>query len=151
MQATHDPISKPINVDLNLFVYLRTPAWQTFSLSNESIDRTLAHVADVVHRGLEIQTAVLHKDYDHIVCVSLGLFTIIGEDVLSFFYERGGSDRLGGAYVGPRYEVVGGFSESIHNGVLHYFVWEVESVRIFDESPAWFASACIPADINVRI
>jgi hypothetical protein len=77
MQAAHDPISKPINVDLNLLIYLRSPAWETLSLSNESIDRALAHVADIVHRGLKVQTAVLHKDYDHIVCVPLGLFTVV--------------------------------------------------------------------------
>ena len=152
MQAAHDPISKPINVDPDLLVYLRAPAWQAFSLSNESIDRTLAHVANVVHRGLEVQTAVLHKDYNHIVRVSLGLFTIIGEDVLLLVYERGGSDHQGGrAYVRPRYEVVCGFSESLHNRVFHHLVWNIELVRVFDESPARFASACIPADSNVRI
>lgn len=90
MQAAHDPISEAINVDLDLFVYLRTPTREAFSLGNESIDRALAHVADVVHRGLEIQTAVLHQDYNHVVRVALGLFAIIGEDVLSSssLYER---------------------------------------------------------------
>lgn len=153
MQATHDPISKPINVDLDLFVYLRAPTWQTFSLNNESIDRTLAHFADIVHRGLEVQTAMLHKDCDHIMRVPFRLFTIVGKDVLSLVYERGGSDHLGGggAYVGPRYEVVGGFSESLNNGVFHRFIWDIKPVRVFDEGPAWLASARIPADIDVRI
>ena len=89
MQAAHDPISKPINVDPDLLVYLRAPARKTSPLRNESIDRALAHVADVVDRGLEVQTAVLHQDHNHIVRVALGLFAIIGEDVLSFVcYER---------------------------------------------------------------
>ena len=90
MQAAHDPISKTINVDLNLFVYLRAPAWKSLSLGDVSIDRILAHVTDVIHSGLEIQAAVLHEDDDHIVCIALGLFTIIGEDVLLLVcYERG--------------------------------------------------------------
>jgi hypothetical protein len=152
MQATHDPISEPINVDLNLLIYLRAPTWQAFSLSNESIDRTLAHIADVVHRGLEVQTTMLHKDYNHIVSVSLGLFTIVGEDVLSSFYERGGSEYVvGQTYVGPRYKVVGGFSESLHYGVFHHFVRDIESVRVFDESPAWFAPARISANCDVWV
>ena len=82
MQAAHDPISEAINVDLDLLVYLRAPARKSFSLGDESIDRVLAHVADVIHCRLEIQTAVLHKDHNHVVCIALGLFTIIGEDVL---------------------------------------------------------------------
>ena len=59
--------------------------------------------------------------------------------------------KRGVAYVRPRYEVVCGFPESLHNGVFHHFVWDVELVCIFDESPARFTSACIPADSNVRI
>ena len=90
MQAAHNPISKAMNVDLNLFVYLRAPARNALSLSDESIDRALAHVADVIYGGLEIQTAVLHKDYNHVVRIALGLFAIVGEDVLLFIcYERG--------------------------------------------------------------
>ena len=90
MQAAHDPISKAINVDLNLLVYLRAPAWQSLSLGDVSIDRALAHVTDVIHSGLEIQTAVLHEDDNHIVCIALGLFTIVGENVLVLaYYERG--------------------------------------------------------------
>ena len=83
MQTPNDPISKSINVDLNLLIYLRTPSRETFSLSNESIDRALAHVADTVHRRLEIQTAVFHEDYNHVVRIPLRLFAIVGEDVLS--------------------------------------------------------------------
>lgn len=90
MQATHDPISKAINVDLNLLVYLRAPARETLSFGDESIDRALAHVADVIYGRLEIQAAVLHKDYNHVVCVALGLLAIVGEDVLLLIcYERG--------------------------------------------------------------
>ena len=35
--------------------------------------------------------------------------------------------------------------------MLNHFVRDIESVRVFDESPAWFTSARIPADINVRV
>lgn len=61
------------------------------------------------------------------------------------------SDLTGRAHIGPRYEVVGSFSESLHNGVLHDLVWDIEAVRVLDESPAWFASARIPADCDVGI
>ena len=89
MQAAHDPISEPINVDLHLLVYLRAPAGQTPPLRYEPIDRALAHVADVVDRGLEVQAAVLHQNHNHVVRVALGLFAVVREDVLSFVrYER---------------------------------------------------------------
>ena len=91
MQAAHDPISKTINVDLNLFVYLRAPAWKSLSLGDVSIDRILAHVTDVIHSGLEIQAAVLHEDDNHVVSIALCLFTIIGEDVLLLVYHERGS------------------------------------------------------------
>ena len=55
------------------------------------------------------------------------------------------------AYVGPGYEVVGCFSESLHDWVFHHFVWDVESVRVLDESPAWFTSAGIPTHCDVRV
>lgn len=54
-------------------------------------------------------------------------------------------------YVGPRYEVVGGFSESLHDGVFYDFVWEIEAVCVLDERPAWFAPARVPADCDVGI
>ena len=60
-------------------------------------------------------------------------------------------DLTGRAHIRPRYEVVGGFSESLHNGVPHDFVWDIEAVRILDKSPAWFASARIPADCDVGV
>lgn len=59
--------------------------------------------------------------------------------------------RAARAYIGPGYEVVGGFSKSIHDGVLHDFVWNVEAVRVLDKSPAGFTSARIPADRDVGI
>ena len=69
-----------------------------------------------------------------------------------FVMSGGRGDYLKGrAYVGPRYEVVGGFPESLHNGVFHDFIWDVKVVRILDEGPAWFASARIPTDCDVGI
>lgn len=67
--------------------------------------------------------------------------------------SAGGSDHhlAGRTYVGPRYEVVGGFPESLHNGVLHDFVWDIEVVRVLDKGPARFASARISADRDVGI
>jgi len=62
------------------------------------------------------------------------------------------SDHLPGrTHVGPSYEVVGGFSEGLHNGVLHDFLWDIKAVRVLDESPAWFASARVSADCDVGI
>ena len=55
------------------------------------------------------------------------------------------------AYVGPCYEIVGSFSKSLHNRVFHDFVWDIEAVCVFDESPAWFASTRISADRDVGI
>jgi hypothetical protein len=70
----------------------------------------------------------------------------------SFVMSVGESDDpTGRAHIGPRYEVVGGFSESLHHGVLHDLVRDVEAVRVLDESPAWFAPARIPADCDVGI
>ena len=57
----------------------------------------------------------------------------------------------GWAYIGPRHKVVGSFSESFHNGVLHDFIWDIEVVGVLDEGPAWFASARVPADCDVGI
>ena len=62
-----------------------------------------------------------------------------------------GDDLTGRAHIGPRYEVVGSFSESLHKGVPHDFVWDIEAVRVLNKSPARFASARIPADCNVGI
>ena len=70
------------------------------------------------------------------------------------YMSAGGSDHhhlAGRTYIGPRYEVVGGFPESLHNWVLHDFVWDIEAVRVFDKGPAWFASARISADRDVGI
>ena len=55
------------------------------------------------------------------------------------------------AHIGPRYEVVRSLSECLHNGVCHDLVWDIEAVRVLDQSPAWFASARIPADCDVGI
>ena len=63
----------------------------------------------------------------------------------------GGDCQTERTYVGPRDEVVGGFSECLHNGVLNDFVWDIEAVRVLDESPAWFTSARIPADGDIGI
>lgn len=35
--------------------------------------------------------------------------------------------------------------------MLHDFVWDIEAVRVLDESPARFASARIPADCDIGI
>ena len=58
---------------------------------------------------------------------------------------------MGRAYVRPRHKVVGGFSESLHDRVFYDFVWDIEVVRVLDESPARFASARIPADRDIGI
>jgi len=65
----------------------------------------------------------------------------------------GGSDHYlaGRTYVGPRYEVVGGFPESLHNRMLHDFVWDIEAVRVLDKGPTWFASTRISTDCDVGI
>lgn len=66
--------------------------------------------------------------------------------------SAGGSDHpKGRTYVGPRYEVVGGSSESLYNGVFHDFVRDIETVRVPHKSPAWFISARIPADCDIGI
>jgi len=35
--------------------------------------------------------------------------------------------------------------------MLHYLVWDIETVRVLDKSPARFASAGVPADGDVGI
>lgn len=53
-------------------------------------------------------------------------------------------------YVGPCDEVVGGFFHSHDHRVGHDLIRQVDTCSVFDKCKAWFASARIPPDGDVR-
>ena len=94
VEATDDPICQALDVNLYLCIDFWAPRWKLGTVLDEAINGFLAEVSNEVNGFLEGHAVVTHHDYDHVMCVGFGLFTVVREDIL----ENVGSEKQSRVY-----------------------------------------------------
>jgi len=93
----------------------------------------------------------MHKDGDHVVVITAGLFLVIRVKILEKFELREKCFRKRFTHIRPCRKIVGTVLESLHDGMINHFFGEVDSQRVFKEVDERLETTGVPSNLEIRL